>query len=447
MLTKVTAMTGASLVEKGAQGTGAAASPGIAFSEFRLANGLEVVVIPDHRTPVATHMIWYRIGSADEPRGRSGIAHFLEHLMFKGTQAHPAGEFSRMVAELGGEENAFTSNDYTAYFQRVAKEHLRTMMSFEADRMRGLVLTDAVVDPERDVVLEERRMRTDSVPSSQLVEAMTAAMFVNHPYGAPIIGWKPEIERLNREDALAVYRRFYAPNNAILVVAGDVTAEEVRTLAEETYGKAPSEPAIPARARPQEPEPVAARKVVLRDARVQQPMLQRLYLTPSYRTAKPGEAEALEVLAQTLGAQSTGRLNKRLVLERKLAVSAGAWYSGTSLDDFLFGVYDVPADGVTLEQLETAIDEVLGEVVRDGFADADIVRAKTRLVADAIYQRDSQSSLAHNFGTALATGLTAARVVTWPDAVDRVEAKDIGQVAHWLDKKRSVTGYLTGETS
>jgi zinc protease len=439
------AMTGASLVEKEAREAGAA-DGGIAYSEFRLANGLDVVVIPDHRTPVATHMIWYRIGAADEPRGRAGIAHFLEHLMFKGTQAHPAGEFSRMVAELGGEENAFTSNDYTAYYQRVAKEHLRTMMSFEADRMRGLVLTDAVVDPERDVVLEERRMRTDSVPSSQLVEAMTAAMFVNHPYGAPIIGWKPEIERLNREDALAFYRRFYAPNNAILVVAGDVTAEEVKELAEETYGKAPSEPAIPARERPQEPEPVAARKVVLGDARVQQPMLQRMYLTPSYTTAKPGEAEALDVLAQALGAQSTGRLNKRLVLDRKLAVSAGAWYSGTALDDHLFGVYAVPAEGVALEELEKAIDETLGEVAREGFADAEIARAKTRLVADAIYQRDSQSSLARSFGAALATGLTAQQVVTWPDGIERVETKDVGQVTHWLDKKRSVTGYLTGET-
>ena len=439
-------MTGATLVDKGAE-TQEAVQSGIAYNEFRLGNGLEVVVIPDHRTPVATHMIWYRIGSADEPRGRTGIAHFLEHLMFKGTETHPAGEFSRTVAELGGEENAFTSNDYTAYYQRVAKEHLATVMGFEADRMRGLTLTDAVVDPERDVVLEERRMRTDSVPSSQLVETMTATMFANHPYGHPIIGWKPEIERLNREDALSFYRRFYAPNNAILVVAGDVTADEVKALAEATYGKAPAEPAIPVRLRPQEPQPVAARKVVLADSRVQQPMLQRMYLTPSYSTAKPGEAEALDVLAQALGAQSTGRLNKRLVLERKLAVSAGAWYSSTALDDHLFGVYAVPAEGVGLDELETAIDETLSEVMRDGFTDAEVTRAKTRLVADAIYQRDSQSSLARSFGAALTTGLSAKQVVTWPDAIERVTTADVGKAAHWLDKKRSVTGFLTGEAA
>ncbi|MFI5011437.1 MAG: M16 family metallopeptidase [Hyphomicrobiales bacterium] len=437
------AMASAGLVLEGAKGA-AAAEGGATISEFQLANGLDVVVIPDHRTPVVTHMVWYRIGAADEPRGRAGIAHFLEHLMFKGTQAHPAGEFSRTVAALGGEENAFTSNDYTAYFQRVAKEHLRTMMSFEADRMRGLVLTDAVVNPEREVVLEERRMRTDSVPSAQLSEAMVAAMFVNHPYGQPVIGWKPEIEHLNREDALAFYRRFYAPNNAILIVAGDVTAEEVRRLAEETYGKAEAEPGIPPRVRPQEPQPVAARKVVLADERVRQPTLQRMYLVPSYATAKPGEAEALDVLAQALGAQSTGRLNKRLVLDRKLAVSASAWYSGTTLDDHLFGVYAVPAEGVSLEDLEKALDETLAELKRDGFTEAEIGRAKTRLVADSIYQRDSQASLARNFGSALTTGLTAAQVIDWPEAIERVALKDVQGAVHWLEKKRSVTGYLTG---
>jgi zinc protease len=436
-------MVSAGLVLAGAKSDGAAEGA-VAISEFRLANGLDVVVIPDHRTPVVTHMIWYRAGAADEPRGKTGIAHFLEHLMFKGTKAHPEGEFSRTVAELGGEENAFTSNDYTAYFQRVAKEHLRTMMEFEADRMRGLILTDAVVDPEREVVLEERRMRTDSVPSSQLGEAMAAAAFVNHPYGAPIIGWKPEIESLNRADALAFYRRFYAPNNAILIVAGDVEAGEVKALAEETYGKASPTPDLAPRMRAKEPEPVAARKVVLSDERVQQPVLQRMYLTPSYATAKPGEAEALDILAQAMGAQSTGRLNQRLVLERKVAVSASAWYAGTALDDHLFGIYAVPSQGVSLEQLEAAVDETLAEMAESGFSEAELQRAKTRLVADAIYQRDSQSALARNFGAALTTGLTVAQVIDWPELIERVPGDEVKKALHWLDKKRSVTGYLIG---
>src|SRR5215213_1940346 len=200
-------------------------------SSFALDNGLEVVVIPDRRVPVATHMVWYRNGSADDPVGQSGIAHFLEHLMFKGTERHPAGEFSKAVSGLGGQENAFTSFDYTAYFQRVAKEHLGTMMEYEADRMAHLLIEESVVAPERDVVLEERRMRVETDPAAQLSEAMAAALFVHHPYGNPIIGWMHEIEGLTRDHALSYYRRFYTPENAILVVAGDVAAEEVLRLA------------------------------------------------------------------------------------------------------------------------------------------------------------------------------------------------------------------------
>src|ERR671912_1242202 len=251
------------------------------LSAFSLENGLDVVVIPDRRVPVVTHMIWYRNGSADDPVGQSGIAHFLEHLMFKGTNRHPAGEFSQVVSALGGQENAFTSFDYTAYFQRVAREHLETMMGFEADRMTGLVLDEAVVGPERDVVLEERRMRVETDPAAQLSEAMAAAPFVHHPYGTPIIGWMHEIEGLNREHALTYYRRFYTPENGILVVAGDVTEDEVRALAERTYGRVPPHGKRPVRIRPREPEPVAARHVIVADPKVEQPTLQRLYLVPS----------------------------------------------------------------------------------------------------------------------------------------------------------------------
>jgi zinc protease len=210
------------------------------LERFVLDNGLEVVVIPDRRAPVVTHMLWYKVGSADEPEGQSGVAHFLEHLMFKGTEDHPDGEFSKIIAERGGQENAFTSYDYTAYFQRVAKEHLPLMMEMEADRMENLVLSDAVVAPERDVVLEERRDRVESDPGSRLREAMNAITFVNHPYGSPIIGWQNEIEALNKDAAIAFYDRFYTPNNAVLVVAGDVEPATVLDLTQDTYGKVPA---------------------------------------------------------------------------------------------------------------------------------------------------------------------------------------------------------------
>ncbi len=411
-------------------------------TEFTLANGMQVVVVPDHRTPVVTHMVWYRVGSADEQPGKSGIAHFLEHLMFKGTSQHPAGAFSQVVAQLGGQENAFTSQDYTAYFQRVAKENLPTVMGFEADRMTGLVLTDEVVLPERDVVLEERRMRTDNDPGAILSEAAQAAMFTNHPYGHPIIGWEDEIRELNREDALAFYRRFYTPNNAILVVAGDVTPDEVRALAEKTYGTIERRAEIGPRERPKEPEPRAQRRVSLADARVAQPNLSRTYLVPPYRLAK-ADSVALDVLAQVLGGGSTGRLYRSLVVEKSLAASANAWYQSTALDETRFGISAAPRPEVSLETLEAALDAAIAAIAETGPEPAELERAKTRLVADAIYAQDNQATLARIYGAALATGTTVDDVKNWPAEVKAVTAEEVRDVARrYLVPARAVTGYL-----
>ncbi len=420
----------------------ATATSGPDVADFRLANGLEVIVIPDHRAPVVTHMIWYRNGSADDPLGKSGIAHFLEHLMFKGTHKHPQGEFSNVVAELGGQENAFTSTDYTAYFQRVAREHLGVVMEFEADRMGGLVLSDDVVNPERDVVIEERRMRTDTDPAAQLGEAVAATLFTHHPYGTPIIGWMHEIEDLGREDALDYYRRFYNPANAILVVAGDVEPDEVRKLAEETYGKLPASEA-PVRRRPREPDPRAARRVTLSDPKVEQPSLQRAYLVPTYTTGEKGEAEALDVLTQILGAQSTGWLHRRLVIEKRVAVMAGGWYQGSALDRSRLVLYAVPRPGVTLESLERDLDAVVTEIAEKGVGEAELARAKTRLIADTVYAQDSQSHMARIYGSTLAIGGTVDQVKSWPADIEAVTAEDVRKAAaKWLDARRSVTGYL-----
>ncbi|WP_424360858.1 M16 family metallopeptidase [Methylocystis parvus] len=425
----------------GAAGDSARASANI--SNCKLDNGLEVVVIPDSRTPVVTHMIWYKNGSADDPLGKSGIAHFLEHLMFKGTKNHPQGEFSNLVAELGGQENAFTSYDYTAYFQRIGKEHLGTLMGFEADRMSNLVLTDEVVTPERDVVLEERRMRTDNDPSSQLDEAVQAALFAHHPYGTPIIGWNHEIETLDREDALNYYSRFYTPENAILVVAGDVEADEVVALAKETYGKVPARAEPPRRNRTKEPPHRAHRLVSLSDEKVEQPAHERVFLVPSYRTAAPGEAEALEALTYMLGGGATSALYETLVVEEKYAVGAGAYYLGSAVDDTRLWVYATPAPGVALEDLDQAIDRVIKRFIEHPVDEAHLSRAKTRLVADAVYAQDSQASLARWYGEALATGLTIEDVQAWPARMEAVTAADVTAAAKkWLDKRRSVTGFL-----
>src|SRR6201982_3382870 len=261
-------------------------------TSFTLQNGLQVLIIQDHRTPVVTQMVWYKVGSADETPGKSGLAHFLEHLMFKGTAQHPVGEFSQTVLKIGGNENAFTSTDYTGYFQRVPRDQLPKMMEFEADRMTGLILKDENVLPERDVVLEEYNMRVANNPEARLNEQIMAALYLNHPYHRPVIGWHHEIEKLNREDALAFYHRFYAPNNATLVIAGDVDDKEVRPMVEETFGKVAAQPAIPVRRiRPQEPQPVAPRTVTLADPHVEQPSVKRLYLVPSATTTLSVETE------------------------------------------------------------------------------------------------------------------------------------------------------------
>jgi zinc protease len=413
---------------------------------FKLGNGLDVVVIPDRRAPVVTHMIWYRNGSADDPPGKSGIAHFLEHLMFKGTDKHPQGEFSKIIAELGGQENAFTGNDYTAYFQRVAKQHLGVMMEFEADRMTGLALTDEVVAPERDVVLEERRMHCDADPGAQLGEAMQAALFTHHPYGTPIIGWAHEIEGLTRTDALAYYRRFYTPENAILIVAGDVEADEVRRLAAASYGRIEPRGEPPQRMRPKEPPPLARRTVTVNDEKVEQPVWQRCYLAPSYKTAAPGEAEALEVLAHILGGGQTSLLYRVLTVEQKVAAAVGAHYIGSALDDSRFILYGLPAPGVTLEALEAAVDRVLAQFLKDGLDEATLERAKTRLVADAIYAQDSQAMLARWYGASLTTGLGVADVKEWPSRIEAVDASAVVEAARkHLDRRKAVNGFLLPE--
>jgi zinc protease len=416
---------------------------------FTLGNGMQVVVIPDHRTPVVTQMIWYKVGSADETPGKSGLAHFLEHLMFKGTAAHPAGEFSQTVLRIGGNENAFTSTDYTGYFQRVPREQLPRMMEFEADRMTGLVLKDENVLPERDVVLEEYNMRVANNPDARLSEQIMAALYLNHPYGRPVIGWRQEIEKLGREDALAFYKRFYAPNNATLVIAGDVDVNEIRPLAERTFGQVAPQPAISARRmRPQEPVPAAPRTVTLSDPRVENPGVRRYYLVPSATTAAAGESPALDVLAQLMGGGSNSYLYRALVIDRPLAISADAGYQGTALDDSQFTISVSPKPGVEFAQVEQAIDGVIAEVGQNAVRAEDLERVKTQLIAAAIYAQDNQASLARWYGAALTTGLSVDDVRNWPDRIRAVTAEQVRAAAQkWLDKNRSVTGYLIKDTT
>ncbi len=421
-----------------------AAASATRASEFKLSNGMQVVVIPDRRAPVVTHMVWYRVGAADEVRGTSGIAHFLEHLMFKSTEKIPVGEFSKIVGRLGGQDNAFTGHDATSYFQRISKDRLKTMMEMEADRMVNLRLDEKEVLTERNVILEERRSRVENNPGAILDEQMNAALYLNHPYGVPVIGWYHEIAKLSRDDALNFYKRYYAPNNATLVVSGDVTDDEVKTLAEATFGKIPSNPdVVMTRVRPSDPPQITPRRMEIRDPRAGNHSLHRYYVAPSYVTAKPGEAEALDLMMKIAGSGATSRLYKKLVVEAKLASSANGDFGGYGLDGGTISLYAVAADGVPLEKVEAVMDEVLADVAKNGVTDKELERAKNNYLAEYVYESDNQATLARRYGWGVSVGRTVAQIEGWPDAISKVTLDDIKKVAaEYLDARRSVTGYL-----
>ena len=409
---------------------------------FTLKNGMQVVIVENHRVPVVSHMVWYRVGSADEGPGETGIAHFLEHLMFKGTKKRKPGEFSQIVARNGGQENAFTSTDYTAYFQTIAADRLEMVMEMEADRMTNLVITDKEVEPERLVVLEERRSRVDNNPGAILGEHINGALFLNHPYRNPVIGWEHDIKALDIKRILAFYKRWYAPNNAILVVAGAITAEQVRPLAKKYYGKIPAQPPV-VRNRAKEPPQKAAREVVLRDKRVRQPSWRRSFLAPTLQWGDKTHVYPLEVLSNILGGGASSRLYRRLVVENKTAVSSGAYYSGDDRGPGRFVFYASPRGDVTMDALEMAVEAEITDIIKNGITADEALRAKERMVAEAVYARDSLSGGARALGAALASGLSVDDVESWPDNIAAVTAKQINEAAKALfDNNRSVTGLL-----
>lgn len=417
-------------------------------SEFMLSNGMQVVVIPDHRAPVVTHMIWYKVGAADEPKGVSGIAHFLEHLMFKSTDKIAIGEFSKIISRLGGQDNAFTGQDATSYHQRIAKDRLGTLMEMEADRMVNLRLTESEVLMERNVILEERRSRIENNPNAMFDEQMAATLYRAHPYGIPVIGWGHEMKKLSREDAMRFYKHFYAPNNAILVVAGDVTPEEVKKLAEETYDKIPANPEVNHRERPKEPPFIAARRLEYKDPRAGNASLHRYYVAPSYLTAEPGEAEALDLLFKIVADGATSRIYKKLVVDEKIAATSGGDYSGWGLDSGAISIYVVAADGVGLDTIEAKVDEVLDDVRAKGVTEAELARAKKTFLADHIYDSDNQARLARRYGWALVVGRKVGDIEDWPNAISKVTLQDVQNVAaKYLDMRRSVTGWLLPEAA
>ncbi|MEL7150082.1 MAG: pitrilysin family protein [Pseudomonadota bacterium] len=413
-------------------------------TSFELENGMEVVVIENRRAPVVVHMVWYRVGAADEPPGVSGIAHFLEHLMFKATDELESGELSETVNRNGGSDNAFTAQDYTGYFQRIASDRLELVMSMEASRMDGLRLVPEDIGTERDVVIEERNQRVENDPGALFGEQMRAAQYLNHPYSIPIIGWKHEADQLTLDDAMSFYEQHYGPNNAILVVAGDTDAEEVRQLAEKHYGVIPANPNIVPRERAQEPPQLAERRLEYSDPRIGNDYVMRTYLAPERDPGAQEEAAALTMLAEVLGGSpTTSALGRKLQFEEEKSVYVAAWYSGQSVDDTTFGLVNVPVPGTDLDQAEADLDRAIAEFLEEG-VDADkLERIKTQIRASEIYSLDNASGLANRYGAGLASGLTIEDIEAWPDILQAVTEDDILAAARKVfDRRKAVTGHV-----
>lgn len=415
---------------------------------FTLENGMEVIVIENHRVPAVNHALWFRVGSADDPPLYSGLVHFHEHMMFQGSANFKRGEYADIIARLGGRQNAFTGYDATAYYVTVGKEHLPRIMELEADRLRGLTPTDKDALNEKNVIIEERRQRIENNPSALFAEQLNAALYLNHPYRLPVIGWKHEMEGLTKDMVLALHTQHYHPGNAILIVSGDITAAELKPLAQKYYGAIAAGPTI-ARVWAKEPPQLAARRLTMTHKDVKQPEWVRLYLAPG--AGEEGGAQklaALSLLEQILGGGKTSRLYQSLVMEQQLAASVGADYNGFVVGPGEFRLEGVPAPGVSVEKLEAAINGVVAQLIAKGIGAEELKRAKTLLKADTIYAREGLQSMGYVMGWLRSAGLSTRFYSEWPDMIERISAADIRQAAKELfDIKRSVTGTLLPESA
>ena len=416
---------------------------------FTLENGLEVIIAPNDRAPVVNSMIWYKVGAADEPQGLSGMAHYFEHLMFKGTDTLAPGEFSRLVKKLGGNDNAFTGQDYTAYFQTIAVEHLDKMLSLEADRMVNLKVPPEHFKSEKKVVLEERRQRTENDPKGLFGEQMRSALFVNHPYGTPVIGWMNEIEGYEWEDVKIFYDTWYAPNNALIIISGDVNADKVRPMVEKHFG-ALEPKRLPNRKRSKVPRAIGATEMTLEHPSIHQASFSKMLIAPNFAQNKK-DSLALQVLEQILSGGPTTRLYKSLVVDQKKATSVGFSYSGTALDYGTISLYGTPQNDDDLKSLIQDIETEITKVQNDGVTAQELTDAKQQLIDSAVYARDSLSGPAMIIGQNVATGSTLNDIETWPEMIEAVTVQNIQRVAKkYLDTQNpwlrpAITGYLYPE--
>lgn len=411
------------------------------YQHFTLSNGLEVIIMPNTRAPVVYHALWYKVGSADSPSDKSGLAHFLEHLMFKGSQKFPKDAYKRTINDLGGSQNANTNWDRTAFFVTIAKEYLPIVMEMEADRMQNLVFIPDSVEKEKEVVLQERRSTSDSDPGELLAEAANASFFWEHPYGKPMIGFEEDIQGYTPEDAKAFYTKWYHPNNAILVIAGDVTVDSVKPLIEKYYGKIPKVE-IPKRERPLEPDHRGATaKVEMRSPQLGS-SFQRIYRAPNRRTANIRAEAVLTLLEDILGDSTFGRLTKNLVENQNIAQYAAARYTGFYYDPYSFIVTASPSNPSDLVQLEASVESEIRRLITDGVTEEELAKAKEQWKFSTRYRLDSLVGLADYFGENLAVGYGLKDLETWLDTLQKVTTEDIQHAAQdVLGRDPEVTAY------
>jgi zinc protease len=417
--------------------SGAQAAP--IAQEHKLENGLRIIVKEDHRSPVVVSMIWYRVGSMDETTGVTGVAHVLEHMMFKGTQAVPGGEFSKMIAAAGGRDNAFTSRDYTAYFQQLHKSKLPLALKLEADRMRNLVLSREEFEKEIKVVMEERRWRTDDKPRSLVYENLMASAYQAHPYRHPIIGWMADLENMGVGDTRAWYDTWYSPNNAILVVVGDVDANQVFELAKQQFGAIKPRP-LPERKPQQEPTQAGTRRVTVK-APAELPYLMMAWHAPALRDAeREWEPYALDILSGVFDGSDAARLTRSLVRESQLASSIGVSYDTTARGPSLFIIEGTPTQGKTPAELEAGIRAELDKVIREGVSEEELKRVKAQVIADEVFKRDSMFYQAMQIGQIETAGLSHRAIDLMVEKLKQVTAQQVQQVARiiFLDDRLTV---------
>lgn len=406
--------------------------------EGALPNGMRLLVKPDRRAPVVVCMVWYKVGSMDEVSGTTGVAHVLEHMMFKGTKTIPAGEFSRVISEAGGRDNAFTSRDYTGYFQTLHKSQLPLALKLEADRMASLVLSPEEFAKEIRVVMEERRWRTDDRPRALVYEQLTAAALKAHPYRHPVIGWMDDLEKMRVDDTRAFYERWYAPNNATLVVVGDVTPEEVFSLARQYFGPLPRK-TLPLRRATEEPPQLGPQQLTVR-APAELPYVLMAYRAPVLRDPETEwEPYALEMLANVLDGNEAARLNRTLVRTERIASSASASYDGVGRGPGMFYLSATPTQGKTALEAEQGLRREIQKLVSEGVTEEELQRVKSQAVASHVYERDSMFFQARQIGALEMAGLSYKVIDLYIEKLKTVTAEQVQSVA----KKYLVDDSLT----